>query len=71
MGCFFSIVIPAYNSENHLNKCLKSVLEQRFESFEIIIIDDGSVDNTYEIAKISVYVFDKLIKVRNLLKKIK
>ena len=51
MECFFSIVIPAYNSEKHLNKCLKSVLEQRFESFEIIIIDDGSVDNTYEIAK--------------------
>ena len=51
MECFFSIVIPAYNSEKYLNECLKSVLEQRFESFEIIIIDDGSVDNTYEIAK--------------------
>ena len=51
MENFFSIVIPAYNSENCLNSCLKSVLKQQFESFEIIIIDDGSVDTTYEIAK--------------------
>lgn len=41
-----SVVIPAYNSERFVNDAIESVLGQRFEDFEIIVIDDGSVDNT-------------------------
>jgi len=43
---FFSIIIPAYNSEKHLSDCLNSVLEQTFWDFEILLFDDGSTDQT-------------------------
>lgn len=42
----FSIVIPVYNKEKWIIKCLDSVLNQTFPSFEILIIDDGSTDNS-------------------------
>jgi glycosyltransferase involved in cell wall biosynthesis len=43
---FFSIIIPTYNRSTHLKKALNSVLAQEFKDFEIIIIDDGSTDDT-------------------------
>ena len=46
---FFSIIIPVYNSEKTLSKLLNSILEQNFNNYEIIIINDGSVDNTEDI----------------------
>lgn len=42
----FSIVIPVFNSEKYLRKCLESVLEQTYSDFEVIIIDDGSTDSS-------------------------
>lgn len=41
-----SVVIPVYNVEKYLNRCLKSVSEQTFKQLEIILIDDGSTDNS-------------------------
>ena len=41
-----SIIIPAYNAEQYLKKCLDSVKNQTIEDFECILIDDGSKDNT-------------------------
>lgn len=46
-----SIIIPVYGVENYIEKCLESVLQQTFTSFECLIVDDGSVDGSIEIAK--------------------
>lgn len=46
MNPFFSVVIPLFNKKNYIQATLKSVLEQSFTDFEIIIIDDGSTDDS-------------------------
>lgn len=46
-----SVVIPAYNCEKYIKKCLDSILGQSFQDFEILVINDGSKDRTGEIAK--------------------
>ncbi len=46
-----SIVIPVYNSEDTIQKTLKSVIEQTYDNFEILIIDDGSTDASKIIVK--------------------
>lgn len=43
---FFSIVIPAFNVERYLGDCLDSILNQTYTSFEVVLVDDGSSDNT-------------------------
>ena len=47
----FSVIIPLYNKEKDIKKTLLSVLNQSFDDFEIIIINDGSTDNSEEIVK--------------------
>ena len=46
-----SIIIPVFNVENYLERCLKSVICQSFKDIEIIIINDGSTDKSLEICK--------------------
>lgn len=41
-----SIIIPVYNAEDYLDRCLKSILSQGFDSFEVILVDDGSTDSS-------------------------
>ncbi len=45
-----SIILPAYNAEKYLKRCLKSIAEQTYQHYEVIIIDDGSADSTGSIA---------------------
>ena len=42
----FSILIPVYNVEKYLEQCLNSVINQTFDDYEVIIVDDGSTDNS-------------------------
>ncbi|WP_026526308.1 glycosyltransferase family 2 protein [Butyrivibrio sp. VCD2006] len=44
-----SIIMPAYNAGKFIDRAIKSVLDQSFENWELIIVDDGSTDNTAEI----------------------
>ena len=49
MSPFFSIIIPVYQAENTLVRCVRSVLSQEHQSFEIILVNDGSTDRSGEI----------------------
>lgn len=46
-----SIIIPIYNVEKYLNQCLESIFNQTFKNIEVIIVDDGSTDNSHKIVK--------------------
>ena len=46
-----SIIIPAYNVDNYLEECVHSLLCQTYKNYEVIIIDDGSTDNTYTVGR--------------------
>ena len=41
-----SVIVPVYNIEGYIERCLKSIQKQTYLRFEVIIIDDGSTDNS-------------------------
>lgn len=49
MNPFISIIVPVYNQEQFLSRCLDSILKQTFTDFEVLCIDDKSTDSSYEI----------------------
>lgn len=48
---FLSISIPIYNAENYLDRCLLSIVSQTYQDYEIILVNDGSKDNSLNIIK--------------------
>ena len=59
-----SIIIPVYNTEKYLSKCLESVINQTYKNLEIILINDGSTDKSKEICE-SFAKKDKRIQILN------
>lgn len=44
-----SIIVPMYNAAQFIKKCITSILNQTYKNFELLIINDGSTDNSLEI----------------------
>jgi len=44
-----SVIVPVYNAEKYIKKCLESIINQTMKDLEIIVVDDGSTDNSAEI----------------------
>ncbi len=44
-----SVIVPSYNHEKYITQCIKSIINQTYKNFELIVIDDGSKDKTREI----------------------
>lgn len=44
-----SVIIPVYNVEKYLDKCIESVVRQTYQNIEIILVNDGSLDNSGQI----------------------
>lgn len=49
MSVSISVIIPVYNAERFLGRCIDSILSQTFHDFELLLIDDGSTDNSLEL----------------------
>lgn len=48
---FFSIIVPIYNAEDYLQRCVNSVLSQSYKNFEVLLVDDGSADKSWIICQ--------------------
>ncbi len=65
MDILIDVIIPVYNKENTIKRCIDSVLKQTYHNFRIILIDDGSTDSSYEICSSYQDARIKLIKQEN------
>ena len=55
-----SVIVPVYNTEKYLEKCLDSIVNQDFDDYEIIIVNDGSTDNSFKIINKYVDKYDNI-----------
>lgn len=60
-----SVLMPAYNAEKYIGEAIESILNQTFKDFEFIIIDDCSIDRTWEIINKYAYVDNRIIVLKN------
>lgn len=62
---FFSIIMPVFNTEEYLDKAINSILNQTFNDFELILIDDCSIDNSHSICEYYANKDTRIILLRN------
>ena len=55
MNDLISVIVPVYNVKNYLEKCLDSIINQTYKNLEIILINDGSTDESLNIC----YMYEK------------
>ena len=46
-----SVIVPVYNTEKYLSRCIDSILNQTYTDFELILVDDGSTDHSGDICE--------------------
>lgn len=51
MNELLTVIVPVYNAEKHIDYCVQSILSQTYDNFELILVNDGSNDNSLEICK--------------------
>lgn len=56
-----SIIIPVYNAEKYLSRCIESILNQTYKEIEILLIDDGSTDGSHEICDMYAQKYDNVL----------
>lgn len=59
----FSIICPVFNTEKYINDCIQSVLKQSYKNWELILVDDGSTDNSSQICDFFCEKYPKQIKI--------
>lgn len=66
MTCKISVIIPAYNVEEYLEECLDSLLSQTLKDFEVIVVNDGSTDNTKHLLERYEKMMDNLLVIHQM-----
>lgn len=61
MNIKISVIVPVYNTEKYLNKCIDSIINQTFDEMEIILVNDGSTDRSLSILKDYESKYDNII----------
>ena len=46
-----SIIVPIYNLEKYVGECIESIINQTYKNIEVILVDDGSLDNSFKVCK--------------------
>lgn len=60
-----SVIIPVYNAEKYLTSCIESILEQTYHNYEVIIINDGSTDNSADIINFYKKKYPSIFKIKH------